>query len=103
MPDDEAWILFCLGLAKDYLQFVCGQPSDESKLEVTWHEHKLGGHPSLGVWYDLEPPMEYIAAAEDALDIFNNSVSWTALKEFWENQEEGKKEEDEWDEVVDED
>ncbi len=56
IPDDEAWILFCLGLAKNYVQFVCGLPPDESKLEVMWSEHELVDYPSLGVWYDIEEP-----------------------------------------------
>jgi hypothetical protein len=100
MPDDESWILFCLGLAKNYVQFVCGQPPEDSKLEVMWHEHELGDYPSLGVWYDMEEPCEYIAAAEDALDAFNKYVLWLGLKEFWENQAD---EEDEWEEDADED
>jgi hypothetical protein len=100
MPNDEAWILFCLGLAKNYLHFVCGLPPEESKLEVMWSEHELGDHPSLGVWYDMEEPCEYIAAAEDALDAFNKHVSWFELKEFWRNQAD---EEDEWEEDADKD
>ncbi len=100
MPDDEAWILFCLGLAKNYLQFVCGLPPDESKLEVMWDEHELGDHPSMGVWYDMEEPCEYIRACEEALDAFNQNVLWLDLKQFWKNQAD---EEDEWDEDSDED
>jgi hypothetical protein len=100
MPDDEAWILFCLGLAKNYVQFVCGLPPDDSKVEVMWGEHELGVHPSLGVWYDLQEPYEYIHACENALDTFNKHVSWFELKEFLRNQAD---EEDEWEEDADED
>lgn len=85
MPEDEGWILFCLGLAKNYVQFVCGQAPDESKLEVMWHEHELGDRPSLGIWYDFEEPCEYIHICETALDVFNESVSWQKLKEFYKN------------------
>ena len=28
MPDDEAWILFSIGLAKQYVLFVCGDPPE---------------------------------------------------------------------------
>lgn len=94
MPEDEGWILFCLGLAKNYVQFVCGKPPDESKLEVMWHEHELGDHPSLGVWYDMEEPGEYVHACEEALDAFNKRVSWVDLKEFWESRKEQKDGED---------
>lgn len=100
MPDDEAWILLCLNLAKNYVLFVCGQPPDDSKLEIMWHEHELGDHPSLGIWYDKEEPCGYIRACEDALDAFNSHVSWLDLKEFWKNKVDG---EDECEEDADED
>ncbi len=94
MPDDEAWVLFCLGLAKNYVQFVCGLPPDENKLEVMWGEHELGDYPSLGIWYDLEEPYEYIRACEDAMDAFNQHVSWLDLKQFWQSQQEQEHDED---------
>lgn len=47
MPDDEAWILFSIGLAKQYVLFVCGDPPEGSKLGVMWHDHELGSYPSL--------------------------------------------------------
>ncbi len=94
MPDDEPWILFCLGLAKDYVQFVCGLPPDDSKLKIMWHEHESVDRPSLGIWYDLEEPCEYVRACEDALDVFNKHVSWGDLKEFWGSQKEQKDDED---------
>lgn len=83
MPDDEAWILFCLSLTKNYVEFICGRPPDDNKLEIMWHEHELGNYPSLGVWYDMEAPHEYIASAEDTLDAFDKHVSWLDLKELW--------------------
>lgn len=49
MPDDEAWILFSIGLAKQYVLFVCGDPPEGSKLGVMWHDHELGSYPSLPV------------------------------------------------------
>ncbi|MBK6896184.1 MAG: hypothetical protein IPH06_06305 [Alphaproteobacteria bacterium] len=96
MPDDEAWILLCLKLAKNYVLFVCGEPPDDSKLEIIWHEHELADHPSLGVWYDMEEPCKYFRACEDALDAFNQHVSWLDLKEFWRKHadEEDEREED---------
>lgn len=94
MPNDEAWILFCLDLAQKYVQFVCGLPPEESKLDVMRSEHELGDHPSLGVWYDMEEPCEYIIAAENALDAFNKAVSWTDLKEHSMQREEDTDDED---------
>ena len=88
MPDDEGWILFCLGLAQNYIQFVCGLPPDDSKLEIIWHDHELGNYPSLGVWYDLEEPYEYIRACEEVLDVFDKFVSWSELKECFKAQRE---------------
>ncbi len=100
MPDDEAWILFCLGLAKSYVQFVCGLPPDDSKLEIMWGEHELGNYPTLAIWYDMEEPCKYIRSCEDAMDAFNQHVSWLDLKEFWKNQAD---EDNEWGETHDED
>ncbi|MGQ0526675.1 MAG: hypothetical protein ACT4OY_01375 [Alphaproteobacteria bacterium] len=92
MPADEGWIMFCLGLAQNYINFAYGPAPGDSKLEIMSHDHELGSYPSLGVWYDLEEPCKYIRACEDALDAFNQHISWLDLKEFWENQ---TKEEDE--------
>jgi hypothetical protein len=47
MPHDEAWILFSIGMAKQYILFVCGDPPEGSKLDVMWHDHELGSYPSL--------------------------------------------------------
>jgi hypothetical protein len=80
MPADERWILFCLKQAQNYIEFVCGSPPDDIKLEIMWHDHDLGDYPSLGVWYDFDEPCEYISACENALDVFNDAVSWSALK-----------------------
>lgn len=85
MPDDEAWILFSIGLAKQYVLFVCGDPPEGSKLGVMWHDHELGSYPSLGVWTEYDPPWDYINACERALEIFDESTEWYQLKQHWEN------------------
>jgi len=85
MPDDEAWILFSIDLAKQYVLFVCGDPPEGSKLGVMWHDHELGSYPSLGVWTELDPPWEYINACERALEVFDESTEWYQLKQHWEN------------------
>lgn len=85
MPDDEAWILFSIGLAKQYVLFVCGDPPEGSKLGVMWHDHELGSYPSLGVWTEFDPPWDYINACERALEVFDESTEWYQLKQHWEN------------------
>lgn len=80
IPDDEVWITFCLGLAKTYIRFVCGDPPEEGKLDIMWQDHDLGSYPSLGVWYEYEEPAEYISACENALETFDQAVSWERLK-----------------------
>ncbi len=105
MPHEEKWILFCLKMAKSYIDFVCADTPDNGKLEIMWHDHELGNYPSLGVWYEFEEPCEYIRACEDALDIFNESVSWSELKEHFKKQrelEDDESEEDCYEEDVDE-
>ena len=105
MPIEKDWISFCLGMAKSYVDFVCRDTPDDGKLEIMWHDHELGSYPSLGVWYELEEPCEYIRACEDALDVFNESVSWHELKEHFKNQrrtEDAESEENYNEEDVDE-
>jgi hypothetical protein len=48
MPHEEAWIVFTLGIARKYIEFVCGEPPPGNKLEVMWHEHGLGTTRRLG-------------------------------------------------------
>lgn len=102
MPHEEAWILSCLGMAKNYVSFVCGEAPDDAKLEIMWHEHELGNHPSLGVWYDFEEPCEYINACETALDVFNEAVSWSDLKAHFIEQKEAADDENEDDDCEEE-
>jgi len=85
MPDDEAWILFSIGLAKQYVLFVCGDPPEGCKLDVMWHDHELGSYPSLGVWTEFDQPWDYINACERALEVFDESTEWYQLKQHWEN------------------
>lgn len=81
MPHDRGWILWSLELAKKYVWLVSGAPPPGSKLEVMWHEHELGEYPSLGVWSEYEPPWDYIHSCERALEVFNDAVAWSELKE----------------------
>jgi hypothetical protein len=83
MPDEEDWIVFCLSMAKSYIEFVCENDSYDGKLDIMWSDHDLGNYPSLGVWYEMEEPCEYIRACEHALDVFNDSVSWLNLKNHY--------------------
>lgn len=85
MPDDEAWILFSINLAKQYVLFVCGDPPEGSKLSVMWHDHALGSYPSLGVWSESVTPWDYISACERALEVFEKSTEWYPLKQHWES------------------
>jgi hypothetical protein len=85
MPNDEAWILFSIGLAKQYVLFVCGDPPEGGKLDVMWHDHELGSYPSLGVWSEFDPPWDYINACERALEIIDESTEWYQLKQHWES------------------
>lgn len=95
MPHEKCWILFALELARNYVHFVCCDgPDDTVKLGIMWRDHDLGEYPSLGVWYEDEEPSAYIRACEDALDAFNQAVSWADLKEHFMRQEEDSDDED---------
>ena len=85
MPDEEDWILFALGLAKSYVELVCGEPPGGCTLEVTWHDHDLGSYPSLGVAseWGSEEAGEYVERAEMALEKFDDSVQWSELKSYY--------------------
>ncbi len=105
MPHEEDWILFCLGMAKSYIDFVCEDTPDDGKLEIMWHDHELGNYPSLGVWYELEEPCGYISACEEALEVFNESVSYLDLKHHFQKKKDelDETEDDESEENQDED
>lgn len=90
MPHEEEWILFCLGMAKNYINFVCSESTNGTRLGIMWNEHDLGNYPSLGIWYEYEEPWEYINACEETLDVFNDSVSWVKLKKHFKIQKEIK-------------
>jgi hypothetical protein len=80
MPGDESWILWSLEVALQYVSLVCGEPTGGTRLKIMWHEHDLGTYPSLGVYYEGDPPWDYINRCEAALTTLNNSVSWYDLK-----------------------
>ncbi len=82
MSDDSTWILWSLRLAKKYIELVCGNAPEGSKLDVMWHDHELGSYPSLGIWSDYGHPWDYINRCERALEVFDNAVSWDKLKDF---------------------
>ena len=103
MPNDEAWILFGLRLAKKYVELVCGEAPAGSKLGIMWHEYELGSYPSLGVWCDFDEPWTYINACENTLAIFDDAVSWHVLKQHFEEQALAEVEGDEDEEIGDED
>ena len=84
MPNDREWIVLSLSLAKKYISFVCGDAPPGSKLDIMWQDHEYGSYPSLGVWSDYDEPFDYIHACEDALEAFNNGVSWHELKTHFE-------------------
>lgn len=94
MPYEEAWIVFGLNLAKQYVKFVCGEAPPGSKLGIMWHEHELGRYPSLGLWSEDEPPWDYLDACERALDVFDEAAAWHELKEHYEEQVLSEEEED---------
>ncbi|MBI3800303.1 MAG: hypothetical protein HY268_25430 [Deltaproteobacteria bacterium] len=94
LPHEEAWILLSLGLAKKYVEFVCGDAPPGSKLDIMWHDHELGSYPSLGVWFEYDPPWDYLNSCERALEVFDDAVSWHELKEHFEEQAFRDKEEE---------
>lgn len=79
MPGERDWILCCYDLALPYLRFKCGEPPPGCQLDVMWHEHDLGEHPSLGVYSESEPPWEYIHRCTAALERFDDAVSWDEI------------------------
>lgn len=93
MPDDKSWILWSLRLAKKYIELVCGDAPDGSKLDVMWHDHDLGSYPTLGVWSDYGMPWDYINSCERALEVFDKAVSWDELREYLDEHEEDEEEE----------
>lgn len=100
MPDDEAWILFCLEWAKRYIIFTCGDGPNEAKLDIMWHEYELGNYPSLGVCYEGDEPCDYLNACEAALDALNQAISWPDLKEHTKKAQDSDNSEDEWDDDI---
>lgn len=100
MPNDEAWILFCLGRAKNYVQLYAACRRKKVNLKSCGASMRIGGSSISGCLTPYGEPCEYIRAYEDALDAFNKHVSWLDLKDFWRNQ---PNEEDEWEEDADED
>jgi hypothetical protein len=96
MPEDRSWIAFCQGLAKRYITLVAGSPPDGHQLGVFEADHELGSYPNLGVYWDFDLDDRYVSRCEQALDVFNDAVDWSVLKEHWEaSQEEEDDEEDE--------
>jgi hypothetical protein len=88
LPEDEAWILWCLRFAKKYIELVNGDPPLGCNLDIMHHEHELGEYPSLGVWYEYEQPSDYIIRCELSLDVINDAISWDELqKHFYDSED----------------
>ena len=86
MPEDEAWILFALNLAKAYIKFACGDLPIGCEIEIQWHDHDLGSYPTLSLSSGTNIPEKYITAAENALRVFDSAVCWSTLREHLEQQ-----------------
>lgn len=86
MPEDEAWILFALNLAKAYIKFACEEMLIGCEIEIQWHDHDLGSHPSLCLGTEAYISEKYIRAAENALRVFDGAVCWSTLREHFEQQ-----------------
>ncbi|MBV5322274.1 MAG: hypothetical protein JZU60_00400 [Ilumatobacteraceae bacterium] len=82
LPDDRAWIDFCLEAALHYLKFALGEPPLGCEIGLMMNEHELGNYPSVGVYWAFpasEPPYDYIRRADDLLYSFNKAVAWDQL------------------------
>jgi hypothetical protein len=82
LPDDRAWIDFCIEAALQYLKFALGEPPMGCEIGLMMNEHELGNYPSVGVYWAFpasDPPYAYISRAEELLDRYNKAVAWDQL------------------------
>lgn len=78
---DRRWITAELELAICYIRHACGEPPPGYVLEILWQQHDLGEYATVGITWDgpCEAPWDYISRAEDALERFDQAVSWSDL------------------------
>jgi hypothetical protein len=64
-----------------FIRHTCGDPPVRYNLEILWHEHELGEYATIGITWDGpgDAPWDYISRAEDALQRFDQAVSWSEL------------------------
>ena len=98
LPGDEEWIEFCQKLAIQYIKLVCGEPPSGATLGIMSHDHDLGSYTSIGLYSDYSMYFDYAANCEQALEIFDSSVSWEELKELYEKHQSST---DEYEEIED--
>lgn len=79
---DRKWIVAELELAICFLRHACGDPPAGYQLDILWHEHDLGEYASVGLSWDTpsDAPWDYIVRAEEALQRFDQAVSWSDLE-----------------------
>ena len=87
IPGDIAWIEWAMEIALSYIDFVCGDPPEGSRLQVHWRDHDLGSYPILGAYFEGTPSdewLDYLRRCEAALEVLNEAVSWSELKDHME-------------------
>jgi len=82
-PEDSKWISIQANLAIEYLKFICGDPPEGCKLDMSMREHELGDYPTISLWWgdDLSqyPPMEYVNKCQNVYDAWNSKINWSEL------------------------
>lgn len=86
LPADEDWIESCQKLAIEYVKLVCGEPPPGATLGLMPRDHDLGAYTTIGIYAEYSMPFDYASACERALEVFDAAVSWSELKELYENQ-----------------
>src|SRR5580765_4860992 len=86
MGRDDSWIEFCQELALQYIKFVCDTPPLGVQIGIMSHDHDLGSYTSIGLYSDFTLPSDYVSACERALNVFDEAVNWTSLREHFEDQ-----------------
>jgi hypothetical protein len=44
-----------------------------------WQDHDLGSYPTIGVWWEFDPPWDYIRKCEFLLEKFNYLDFWVKI------------------------
>lgn len=78
---DKRWIIAELELGMCFIRHACGAPPVGYQLEILWHEHELGEYATIGITWEgpRDAPWEYVSRAEEALQSFDQAVSWSEL------------------------